>query len=62
MVVRFSDNGNANWTTKARSYSDFVLEYINEFKVEKPEDLHFFVTLADGADEINLDALFELNE
>ena len=44
IVVRFSDNGNSNWSTTTKKYSDFIEEYINEFKVVKTEDLHFFVT------------------
>ena len=44
LVVRFSDNGNTIWSTNTKTYSDFIYEYINKFKVVKTEDLHFFVT------------------
>lgn len=58
--MRFSDNGSSNWSTVAKSYSEFLSEYVKEFKVVKIEDLNFFITLS--LEENEVDQLLELDE
>lgn len=58
--MRFSDNGSSNWYSVAKTYSEFLSEYVREFKVVKIEDLNLFVTLS--LEQNDVDQLLELNE